>query len=101
MTINLHPKIKKCIYELSHSRYLQKSHTIAQLGAATLLAFNGGFATYLIEGGGELNKKSILFYSIITATIISFFYVWYRSSKRKRIEVIDKITSLNSKANKL
>ena len=86
MDKKLHPKIEKNIYDLNHDRYLQKSHTIANLGMASFIAFLGGIATYIIEGEHEFTQNIFLFALFGSCLIIVFFYINYRRSKRKKIK---------------
>jgi len=97
----LHPKLQKNIYDLSHSRYLEKSHTIANLGFTFWLAFLAGVATYIIEGGHKLNTNLVFIILLGTSVISAFFYSLYRSSKRKRYEIVDKMKELNPQAERL
>ena len=101
METKLHPRLQKNIYDLSHERYLQKSHTWANLGTASVFAFLGGIATYLIEGGGEITNGLVIFILLILSSIFAVFYFLYRKTREKRFEVISNIKKLNSEAEKL
>ncbi len=97
----LHPKLSKNLLDVIHERYLQKSHTIVNIGLGIWLGFLGAMATYLIEGGGELNEKTVELILLGTSFIMSFTYFRYRMAKYKRFSILRRIKSLDKVANKL
>ena len=94
MTNKISPTIEKNIRDLSHDRYLQKSHAWINIGLAAWLAFIAILATWIIEGDGNLDTTSILIGAIGTALIGSFCFSFYWISMRKRFSVIEKIEAI-------
>jgi len=101
MKETLHPKIQKNIYDLNHSTYLQKSHTIISLGLTLWLALIAGLITWLIEGDGEITAGLVIFFMIATSALFAFTLASYLPSKIKRNYILRDIEKLNSKADKL
>ncbi len=101
MINELHPKLEKNLYDLSHARYLQRSHTIANFGCMIWLAFLGSIATYLIEGSHQLTDNTYMFILLGTSVIGTFFFSCYWHSRVKRFEIVGAIEKMNSRANKL
>ena len=91
----LHPKIKNIIYNLSHDRYLQKSHTAVSIGIALSLGVLGGMATYIIEGDRDITPNIIILTSIFLSLIFAVSSFGYITSKKKRIEKVNEIGNLN------
>mgnify|MGYP001351485241 CR=1 FL=1 len=95
MENKISPELEKNIRDLSHDRYLQKSHAWVNIGLAAWLAFIAILATWIIEGDGNLNATSILIGAVGTAIIGAFCFSFYWVSKRKRLYVIKKIEKIN------
>lgn len=91
----LSQKVIKNLLDLRHERYLQKSHTITNIGIAFWLTFLGVIAAYVIEGGGRLT--SILIESVLigTSIIFSLTYVFYKTTKEMRFDTLKKIKMLD------
>lgn len=101
MKKKLHPKLRKNIYDLSHDKHLQNSHTFVNFGLALWLAMIAGIVTWLIEGGGEITTNLVIFSLIGTSTIASLTYISFKFFKNKRYEVIRRIEGLNGESNKI
>jgi len=91
----IHPKIQKYLYDLSHSRYLEKSHKIVDLGVAFLFFFLGALVTYLIEGNHKFTSGILFFTLSGVSSIITLSYVFYRKSKEKRFDIVEKVKKLD------
>ena len=89
--------LRKNLLDLGHERYLQKCHTVVQVGFAVWLAFLGGMAAYIIEGNHDVTDAIILATAVGTAVIFTLTGIFYRISKNKRYEIIREIKKLNIK----
>ena len=81
---DLHPKIQKNLLDLLHERYLQKCHTIANLGAGTLLAFLGAVATFIIDRRYNLSLNLLNFILIGVCSIFTSFFFYYYITRKNR-----------------
>lgn len=97
----LHPKIEKNLCDLEYDENLQRCHTVIGLGVALWLALIVGIITWLFEGGGYITDGLIIFFMIATSVLFSLTIAFYLPSKIRRIRIVEKITSLNPKADKL
>jgi|SRR3989344_2297347 len=95
MKEKLNPNIEKNLYDLSHDRQLQKSHTCINLGLVIWLAFIAGIMTYVFDGDGRLNASLFFVACLGTSIIGGVFFSLYWVSKRKRIEIIEKIKKID------
>lgn len=95
MKNNISPFIENNIRNLSHDRYLQKSHTWINLGLAVWLAFMAILATWVIDGNKTFNFSIILISAMGTSIIGSFSYSLYWISMKERKKIINKIALIN------
>ena len=103
-SITLHPKLIKNLCDLNHERFLQKCHTIVNIGLGVWLAFVGIIIAYAFQFD-KTSLKDIAFLGILTlletSLNLSIVYLFYRIYKSIRYKTIKKIKSLEPFADSL